>query len=45
MNISSEKEACGEIIGILISWNTTNVGVQLLIHSELELSFSFEEYC
>jgi hypothetical protein len=40
MNIVSKKEVCGEIIGLLMLWDTTDIGVQLLIRSELELSFS-----
>ncbi|WP_261828717.1 hypothetical protein [Inconstantimicrobium mannanitabidum] len=40
MNIVNKKEICREIIGLLMLWDTTDVGVQLLIHSELELSFS-----
>lgn len=40
IDIVDKKEACGEIIGLVMLWDTTDVGVQLIIRSELELSFS-----
>lgn len=40
IGIVDKKEACEEIVGLLMLWDITDVGVQLLIRSELELSFS-----
>ena len=40
VNIVEEKESRGELIGILMLWDSTEFGVELLIHSELELSFN-----
>lgn len=40
IGIVNKKEARGEIVGLGMLWDATDVGVQLLIHSELELSFS-----
>lgn len=40
INIVEKKESHGEIIGILMFWDSTEIGVELLIRSELELSFN-----
>lgn len=39
IDIIAKKEAAGEIIGLLMLWDNTNIGVHLIIHSELELLF------
>ncbi|WP_160676550.1 hypothetical protein [Clostridium sp. C8-1-8] len=40
MSIFHKKEDRGEKIGLLMLWDNTDVGVELLISSELELMFS-----
>lgn len=40
MDIVDKKEDRGEKIGLIMLWDLTEIGVSLLIHSELELSFS-----
>ncbi|MDS0526552.1 hypothetical protein NNC19_12745 [Clostridium sp. SHJSY1] len=40
MDIVDKKEERREVIGLIMLWDTTEIGVNLLIHSELELSFS-----
>lgn len=39
LDIIDKKEKLGEIVGVSMLWDTTDIGVQLLIRSELELSF------
>lgn len=38
--IVNKKEACGELVGLELLWDTTDIGGHLLIHSELNFSFS-----
>ena len=40
LNIVSQKEKQGEIIGVGVTWESTMIGGTLLIHSNCSLSFS-----
>lgn len=42
LDIVDKKESCREIIGLLMLWDRTDIGVHLLIHSELQISFSID---
>ena len=42
MDIIEKKESAAELIGISMYWKETNIGVELLSRSSVELSFSLD---
>ena len=41
-NIINQKEKSGELIGIIMWWKKTKIGITILIHSDFSLNISFD---